>query len=289
MIHLGIKKYYNFSFEITHLCNKYCPDCSHRIKTSNFKYLTIADYKIIHQAIKHLPISEIEITGGEPLLHPHFKDLMNMVFNDFSSTRIILVTNGKLLSTLNPAERKRFDRIYITWYIGFNEVDIKEVIKEKNVFVNYENFLKIDDSKKLNVVESKNIYKYCSHKVDRFIGTRLYFCCLAESIERLFLTNKIHLDSFEDHDWHNSNKNKDHYLACQYCIFANSISKGERLRCYFHLIKQYVLLNSPLAKYKFKLVWQIWRYLKNKKNWYQYQIDNKQYNNTLHYDVMVPR
>jgi hypothetical protein len=266
-----VKKYYNFSFEITHLCNKYCDGCSHRIKESDYKYLTINEYEKIFQAIKHLPISEIEITGGEPFLHPDFNELINRVFNDFPASRIILVTNGKLISSLNPAERNRFDRIYITWYKGFNETEITKVVNEKNVFINRENFIKFDDSKKLDVSESKKIFKYCSHKVDRFIGTRLYFCCLAESIERVFLSNRISLDVSEVYDWHVIDRRKDLYKACEYCIFAKSVSEREKLRCIIHLIKQFILLSSPLAKYKFKLVWQIWRHRKNKKNWYKYQ------------------
>ncbi len=204
-------------------------------------------------------------------MHPQFKELMNRIFNDFISSRIILITNGKLLPKLNKCDRNRFDRIYITWYKGFNEEEIKEVINEDNVFINRDNFIKIDDSKKLKDAQAKKIFKYCSQKIYRFIGTRLYICCNAESIERMLLKYKIHVDILEDNNWQNTIKNNSHYKACRYCIFANSISNRKRLRCYIDLIKQKILLNSPLAKYDFKIIWQIWRYIKNKRNWYKFQ------------------
>jgi hypothetical protein len=150
-------------------------------------------------------------------------------------------------------------------------VEIKKIIKEKNVFITRENFIKLNSLKKLNDKEVREIFNHCPNKTYRFIGTRLYACCLAESIERTFLKKRIHIDIIYDNNWQKNLNNISLYEACRYCISARTIKNHGNLSLNIQLLKQYILLNSPLARHDFKIFWRIRRYFKNINNWYKYQ------------------
>lgn len=260
----------NYSFEITHFCNLFCNDCSHHIKTSNYTFLTISEYNSIVEKIKKKRISEIEIIGGEPLMHPDFELLISKIFTDFENSRVTLTTNGKLLPNLDNKLRCKFHRIYISYYKGFNENEISSLINEPNIYINYTEFIKLDKVRTLGLKDAKTVSKLCSNKVRRFVGTKLYSCCLAESIERNHLKKPIHVDLMSGEKWEmefNEIKTK---VACQYCMLSESVLKN-RYKNYLYKFKQYYFLNSIMAGWNHDWLWQIWRTKKNSVNW----INNK--------------
>ena len=256
----------NYSFEITHFCNRFCKDCSHHIKTSDYTFLTLLEYKYIAAKIKNKRISEIEIIGGEPLMHPDFELLMSKIFTDFKKSRIILITNGKLLPNLKSQLRSKFHRIYISYYKGFNEKEISSLINEPNIFINYTEFLKTDDFKRLKKKKAKLVSKICSNKIRRLVGTRLYNCCLAESIERIHLNKPIHTDLMNNNEWEKKFKEPEPTIPCQYCIAAESVLNN-KIKNISHKFIRYLLLNSPIAGFNHDWLWRIWRKRKNAENW----------------------
>ena len=79
--------------ELTDCCNLKCKFCSVNKKDSNFISLEL--FKKILNNLKKLNIMDIYYTGGEPLLHPDFKSIVN--YADNFGMRQTLLTNGLLL------------------------------------------------------------------------------------------------------------------------------------------------------------------------------------------------
>jgi hypothetical protein len=258
------------SLEITHFCNKNCHLCSHRISGSNYRFLTQEQYALIAGNLRDFLISEIELIGGEPLTHPYFNQLLVNLKKDFPAARLVLVTNGKKLLELPGEAREQFARIYISWYEGFNDSVIQQVVKEKNIFINRPTFIDPFVDPQLNVKAAIKAYKNCSMKVIRFIGDRVYGCCLAESIERSYNTGCVHIDMKQN--FLHELKNVPTYRACIHCFYAPRILGDFKLRLRNHLInlKKNLLTVGIFSKFDLNITWGIWRALKNRKNWYKY-------------------
>lgn len=81
--------------EITSRCNLRCKHCyneSGELKTE----FTLDQIKNIIEDIPHKESAAFTISGGEPLLHPHFWDILDLVLhNNFA--RVLVITNGTLI------------------------------------------------------------------------------------------------------------------------------------------------------------------------------------------------
>lgn len=205
-------------FEITHLCNQYCPLCDHRILTSSYKNLTKEEYNHIAGCIeKKEEINSILLIGGEPLLHPHFEWLVNRMKSDFSNAIFILATNGTLLKRLSNEMFKFFAEIRLTYYPGFNDEIVEEYKKFSNVSIRSGKFMEnpYTDSDISDDI-AKEIYQ--KHFQVRIVGKNIYTCCIAEGIERYSHTEKVH-EEF-DKDWQNKFFEIPTWKACKHCYKA---------------------------------------------------------------------
>lgn len=211
----------DIDFEITHLCNKHCPSCSHRIDTSDFTYVTLEEMKEVLDCFS-IPeiVSNILIIGGEPLCHPHYKRIIRMIEKKFRNSRIIISTNGKLL----PKVPKEFLERYI-WrisrYPGWNDEICDKYKKFKNVQVlGFGGWWNPDQDPNLTLEQAKKVEKVCFHQY-RIIGTNLYRCCLSEGVERAFKTKPVHVKMTKNflQDW----KKIPVEYACQHCFKANEV------------------------------------------------------------------
>lgn len=83
-------------FEITSKCNLECKHCYNNSCSSSFTSLNIVDFKSIIKELNKSEIYTITISGGEPLLHNNFWEMLSFLkkFN----FRICINTNGLLLS-----------------------------------------------------------------------------------------------------------------------------------------------------------------------------------------------
>jgi organic radical activating enzyme len=206
-------------FEITHLCNQYCPLCDHRISTSSYKNLTKDDYNYIVNCITDREkIKSILLIGGEPLLHPHFEWLVNRMRNDFPGASFTLATNGTLLNRLSDEMFKIFSAVRISYYPEFNDEIVEEYRKFPNVYI--QNGMPMNNPYvDLNISDdiSKNIYQ--KHLQVRIVGKKMYTCCIAEGIERHYQTEKVH-EEF-DEDWRSKFFKIPTWKACKHCYKAN--------------------------------------------------------------------
>lgn len=80
--------------ELTDACNFNCKFCSVRDKDNNFISLDLI--KKIFQELKKNNIYDVYYTGGEPMLHPQLKEIVE--YADNLGFRQTVLTNGSLLS-----------------------------------------------------------------------------------------------------------------------------------------------------------------------------------------------
>lgn len=86
-----MKRYY---FAITNACNRSCELCSCYSTIGKSTYLSFARYKEI---ITKKDTFEVQLEGGEPLLHPNLEEMINYAQDTGRCERLILGTNGVLL------------------------------------------------------------------------------------------------------------------------------------------------------------------------------------------------
>lgn len=80
--------------ELTDYCNFKCKFCSNQ--TKNKKYMSLDLIKKILEELKRLNIYDIYYTGGEPLLHPKFEEIINYATK--LGFRQTILTNGLLIN-----------------------------------------------------------------------------------------------------------------------------------------------------------------------------------------------
>lgn len=91
---------------LTTHCNRACPWCSTCSSPTGQSWLTLESLRLT------LPASgayELQLEGGEPLLHPHFADFVEFARSDSRCTRIIICTNGTTL----PRQKERLRELLI--------------------------------------------------------------------------------------------------------------------------------------------------------------------------------
>jgi glycosyltransferase involved in cell wall biosynthesis len=124
---------------ITRACNRDCPECSARKADPNWDkanpHITIDELKWAGRTLG--PIEKIEVTGGEPSLHPDFEEISKNIHDWFECKDIMLLTNA--VSFYNKPDKcellLNYDRVYISWYT--NEFAIKYKTDANTAEVNF--------------------------------------------------------------------------------------------------------------------------------------------------------
>ena len=92
-----------FRVSITSECNMRCVYCHNEGNKTN-GYMSIDNIVNILQLAKQLNLTEIRLTGGEPLIHPKIKEICNIIKNEYDmkvSINTNLVENKLLMDLLN--------------------------------------------------------------------------------------------------------------------------------------------------------------------------------------------
>lgn len=96
--------------EITNGCNLQCGHCFMESQKNGCMIpLEIIDVLLKYEGLVH----EIQITGGEPLIHPDFQKIVERLNNKFT---LILMSNGTLIPKYNPKLFNCFSFVQITVY-----------------------------------------------------------------------------------------------------------------------------------------------------------------------------
>ena len=84
---------------INNNCNLTCPYCfaNEYVNKNGVKNITLEDFKTALTFIKTGDSTRIGLIGGEPLLHPEFKEILNILVKDNRVKEVVIFTNGILL------------------------------------------------------------------------------------------------------------------------------------------------------------------------------------------------
>jgi len=89
-----------FALNIVDHCNLGCKGCDHFAPIAQERFVSFENIQRDLERMSYLTggnVTRISIMGGEPLLHPHLKEIIVETRKHFPSTLIRLVTNGILL------------------------------------------------------------------------------------------------------------------------------------------------------------------------------------------------
>ena len=100
-------------------CNLSCRGCSHLSPVAPKYFVDPAE---VHASLSQLSRSymarEARLVGGEPLLHPELGSVIDAVRTSGVAQRIVIVTNGLLLSRMPEAAWSAIDEVEISLYPG---------------------------------------------------------------------------------------------------------------------------------------------------------------------------
>lgn len=98
---------------ITRACQRQCPECPAR--QAGPSHVPVDELKWAGRLIG--PVGKVEVTGGEPSLHPEFEAISAGLHEWFDSKDIMLLTNGGIfVKDDNLPLLLHYDRVYVTWY-----------------------------------------------------------------------------------------------------------------------------------------------------------------------------
>lgn len=159
----GKKFPYELHIELTNLCNLNCSHCYKKANEGTISYLNFDAFKnqILDVCIREINV--VHLTGGEPTLHPNFKNIVEYLHEFF---HIQITTNGANLWDIPISTIKKISDIDISMY-GIDEKSYKEntgslyayydfmktctLLKDNNIdfrinmIVNHKNISKLDD------------------------------------------------------------------------------------------------------------------------------------------------
>lgn len=179
-------------------CNLNCKGCAHFSNVYDNNCVDLEQYKSDLKLISEkFNVYYFRILGGEPLLHPNLKQLIEITRQLLVNTRIVIVTNGLLISRLSE--------------------DILKVIADNDIMISISlykpTFEKLDDI--INVLHKYNI---------KFLINDDYFKPVSP-IEKFQTSLSLEKESM--------NNNSDKLCTGRFCRFLRN---GKISKCYYPLL-----------------------------------------------------
>ncbi len=223
----------NIELDVTHRCNKHCPLCNQRVQFSDYDFLTWSQYDQLLSALRGRRVTFLGLTGGEPLLHPHFETLVRRLRSDLPRTRLTLATNGSLLPTLPLDIINAFSLIRITWYPAFNDNITRSYSAYPNVLVSDGRHFR--DPSLVSRLSDRQLAwpaRHCSLQLCYVVGSAVYPCCHGRTIEQHWRTPSVHVPVTPD--FPESLRRVDIKAVCRHCYLATILASSvdQRLRHY---------------------------------------------------------
>lgn len=82
--------------EISNPCNEHCIHCYRHFLNAKKDFMTVETVATVLRQVKKLGVSDAVITGGEVLLHPHWKEICTII--ESFDLRLSILTNGSLMT-----------------------------------------------------------------------------------------------------------------------------------------------------------------------------------------------
>ena len=224
-------------------CNLNCKGCAHFSNICDKKYVEVKQFKQdLKKVTSIFNLYNFRLLGGEPLLHPNLKEIIEIARNYLPSSRIVIVTNGLLLDKLSPEVLKLMSEkniivtisLYKPTFKKLNEILV--ILNKYNIkyLINDDIFRDIEPIEsfhtRLSETKNKNDFsanRSCSGRFCRFIRdgklSKCYLPLLVEVLNKKYgkkfeLTDKdyIMLDDIEN-GWDAIDKLNGDIPFCQYC------------------------------------------------------------------------
>lgn len=222
------------SYHLVDHCNLNCAGCNHFSPLANKRFSDIGKFeKNIYQLKNIINITELNLMGGEPLLHPQINDFIAVARKILDKTFISIWTNGILLDSMSQSFFKYIENYNITiretnYGIIKNNFLYKNRMKYKTNYISYyrNNTIHCPFFK-----DNKNVPMQLNENGD------LFFCCIPANIQHYnnyykasFITekNKDYVNIFDDISFKDILYRKiTNRPFCYYCVEAK-ISKWKQ-------------------------------------------------------------
>lgn len=172
--------------EITSRCNLSCRHCYNR--QHKIFDLPLKEIKKYYNFSNKNGIDSLIISGGEALLHPYFNQLCDFIASHPRKFRLVLQTNGNLISTWPLEKIRLFDVIHISFDIvdAVRENSINNIMIAKNLIKNkIKSYIFVTVHKKNYFLIDKIVSLANKNKVP--VGFNI---CLSDNSENIFTLDK---------------------------------------------------------------------------------------------------
>ncbi|MDU1414722.1 MAG: radical SAM protein [Clostridium sp.] len=122
----------NVDFHVTYKCNLRCKHCYAASQKENFyeQELTLEEIKKTFDQLDQLGTFYLRITGGEPFIHPQFKEIIEYAY--LKKFAVSIVTNGTLLSDDIIDDLKRFKIRTLTFSLHGGDANVHDAFVGHN-------------------------------------------------------------------------------------------------------------------------------------------------------------
>ena len=204
------------SLDLTHACNLNCSFCGKRISERDSTHMTQEQLAVVLKFVAPL-YQTIRISGGEPLVHPHFNAMMRMMLGHFG--QINIATNGIALNRVSIDICDRLDFL-VSVYPGVNDGAIGLATSHSNVYrIEVNEYYDPHYDPDLDDESARRVYEGCVLSMAKVIGDKIYACCHAETVEHFYDIGEVGVKI--DKDWIEKLQQVDTWKACKHCFIAH--------------------------------------------------------------------
>lgn len=203
---LSLKVPFKIDVHVVEHCNLNCKGCSHYSPVAQKEFLDPKEYEKVLPYLARIEksIGQIQLLGGEPLLHPQLPKLIRLTRSYFPHTKINVLSNGVLFVSEEKL-KEREDFIYtcksndvlvrITKYPGVNYEAVENNLRKAGIKFDFfsdkgvrwgkfplykEGFKHIS-----NQLKFLKLTRCDSFNCLQLVGTKIYPCCHAAYIRHL--------------------------------------------------------------------------------------------------------
>lgn len=204
------------SIDLTQACNLSCTFCGKRTNERDGKHMTTDQLAVVLKFVTGY--KTMHVSGGDPLVHPRFNDMMRMILEKFN--HVVVTTNG---IALNRVYKDVYDKLnfLVSVYPGMNDDIVDATISHSNV--THRKAVEYFDpyfDPDLSDDAAKRTYAGCVLSMAKVIGDRIYACCHAETVEHF---HGGELGVRVGPDWRSRLQAIDKWKACKHCFIVGKL------------------------------------------------------------------